>query len=209
MHSPAVKRDFVDRRHTKGVPFSWKMEHSQLTIFSINSLAVDFISTLPLECGGVVYCQVARKSSCPKMIYSYVAQNFIMLNNIVTSLVHIYRVFFAPTRVNLQTMMKSIMCIWFLYCKHTQLRLNLHVLFIASQSGDKPFAAWHSRGTKLPCWDTKVALGQDQQKAYIILNGNFLCLSYPSVTFASQHGGFVPREWQAAYWQALWKGKST
>ena len=44
----------------------------------------------------------------------------------------------------------------------------------------------------------KVALGQDQQKAHIILNGNFLCLSCPSATFASQHGGFVPREWQAA-----------
>ena len=34
--------------------------------------------------------------------------------------------------------------------------------------------------------------------AYIILNGNFLCLSCPSATFASQHAGFVPREWQAA-----------
>ena len=44
----------------------------------------------------------------------------------------------------------------------------------------------------------KVALGQDQQKAYIILNGNFLCLSCPSAMFASPHGGFVPREWQAA-----------
>ena len=41
----------------------------------------------------------------------------------------------------------------------------------------------------------KVALGQDQQKAHIILNGNFLCLSCPSAMFASQHGGFVPREW--------------
>ena len=40
-----------------------------------------------------------------------------------------------------------------------------------------PFAAFHSRGTKPPCWDAKVALGQDQQKAYIILNGNsFVCL---------------------------------
>ena len=40
-------------------------------------------------------------------------------------------------------------------------------------------------------------MGQDQQKAYIILNGNFFCLSCPSATFASQHGGFVPREWHA------------
>ena len=61
----------------------------------------------------------------------------------------------------------------------------------------RPFAAFHSRGTKPPCWDAKVALGQDQQKAYIILNGNFLCLSCPSATFASQHGAFVSRECQA------------
>ena len=107
---------------------------------------------------GVVYCQVARKSSCPKMVYSFVAQNFIMLNNIVTSLVHIYQGFFAPTRVKLQTMMKSIICIWFLYCKHTHLKINLHILFIASQSGDKPFAVCHSRGTKPPFWDPTVAL---------------------------------------------------
>ena len=40
-------------------------------------------------------------------------------------------------------------------------------------------------------------MGQDQQKAHIILNGNFFCLSCPSATFASQHGGFVPREWHA------------
>ena len=29
-------------------------------------------------------------------------------------------------------------------------------------------------------------------------NGNFLCLSCLSATFALQHGGFVPREWLAA-----------
>ena len=63
---------------------------------------------------------------------------------------------------------------------------------------DRPFAAFHSRGAKPPRWDAKVARGQDQQKAYIILNGNFLGLSCPSATFASQHGGFVPREWKAA-----------
>ena len=61
---------------------------------------------------------------------------------------------------------------------------------------DRPFAAFHSRGAKPPCWDAKVALGQDQQKADIILNGNFLCLSCPSATFASQHRGFVLREWK-------------
>ena len=63
---------------------------------------------------------------------------------------------------------------------------------------NRPFAAFHSRGTKPPCWDAKVALGQDQQQADIILNGNFLCLSCPSAMFASPHGGFVPREWKAA-----------
>ena len=36
----------------------------------------------------------------------------------------------------------------------------------------RPFTACHSRGTKPPCWDAKVALGQDQPKGYII----FVCL---------------------------------
>ena len=35
------------------------------------------------------------------------------------------------------------------------------------------------------------------KKAYIILKGNFLCLSCPSATFALQHGNFVPPEWLA------------
>ena len=38
----------------------------------------------------------------------------------------------------------------------------------------------------------------DKIKADIILNGNFLCLSCPSATFALQFGGFIPREWLAA-----------
>jgi len=38
----------------------------------------------------------------------------------------------------------------------------------------KLFAACHTRGTKPPCWDANIAQGQHQQKAYIILNGNFL-----------------------------------
>ena len=63
---------------------------------------------------------------------------------------------------------------------------------------NRPFASSHSRGAKLPRWRAKVALGQDKQKTYIILNGNFLCLSCPSVTFALQYGGFVPHEWLAA-----------
>ena len=41
---------------------------------------------------------------------------------------------------------------------------------------NRPFVACHSRGTKPPCWDANVALGQNQQKAYIIWNGNFLFL---------------------------------
>ena len=45
---------------------------------------------------------------------------------------------------------------------------------------NRPFAAGHSRGTKPPCWRANVALGQDKQKTYIILNGNFLRLSCPS-----------------------------
>ena len=61
-----------------------------------------------------------------------------------------------------------------------------------------PFAASHSRATKPLGWRAKVALGQDKQiNAYIILDGNFLCLSCPSVAFALHHGGFVPRKWLA------------
>ena len=56
----------------------------------------------------------------------------------------------------------------------------------------------NSLGTKLPCWRAEVALRQDKQKEHIILNGNFLCLSCPSATFALQHEGFVPRKWLAA-----------
>ena len=63
---------------------------------------------------------------------------------------------------------------------------------------NRPFAASHSRGTKPPFWRAKVALKQDKQKTYIILNGKFLFLSCPSVTSSLQHGSFVPREWLAA-----------
>ena len=63
---------------------------------------------------------------------------------------------------------------------------------------DRPFAARHSRGTKPLRWRAKVALEQDKQKTYITLNGDFLCLSCPSATFALQHGGFVPRAGLAA-----------
>ena len=62
---------------------------------------------------------------------------------------------------------------------------------------NRPFAASHSCATRPLGWRAKVALGQDKQKAYIILDGDFLCLSCPSVAFALQHGGFVPRKWLA------------
>ena len=61
-----------------------------------------------------------------------------------------------------------------------------------------PFAGFHPRGTKPAYWDAKITLGQDQQMACIILNGNSLCLSCPSAKFASQYAGFVPREWKPA-----------
>ena len=49
----------------------------------------------------------------------------------------------------------------------------------------------HSCGTNPPCWRGKVALGQDKKMTYIILNGNFLCLSCPSATFLPG-GGVLP-----------------
>ena len=56
--------------------------------------------------------------------------------------------------------------------------------------GNRPFAACHSPDTKSPCWDANVALGQTK----IMYAFGWYC---PSATFASQHGGFVPREWHA------------
>ena len=40
-------------------------------------------------------------------------------------------------------------------------------LVIHNSRSNRPFAASHSRGTKLPRWRAKVALGQDKQKTYI------------------------------------------
>ena len=62
-------------------------------------------------------------------------------------------------------------------CLHTRYRCPKDTSAEAEIT-NRPFAACHSRGTKLP----KVALGQHQQKADIILNGNFLFLSCPSAT---------------------------
>ena len=55
--------------------------------------------------------------------------------------------------------------------------------------------AWY----KIAVLESRSRTGTRQTKdIYIILNYNFLCLSWPSATFALQHGGFVPREWLAA-----------
>ena len=80
------------------------------------------------------------------------------------------------------------------HCKYQGVSLN-KIFADAETCRNRPFAVSHSRGTKPPRWRTKVVLGQNKQKTYIILNGNFLCLSCPSATFALQHGGFVPPEW--------------
>ena len=72
---------------------------------------------------------------------------------------------------------------------------KLSRLYCEQITDNKSFAASHSRGTKPPCWRP---LERGKQKASIILNLNFLCLSCPSATFVLQHGGFVSREWQAA-----------
>ena len=55
-----------------------------------------------------------------------------------------------------------------------------------------------SRGTKPPCWDVKVALEQDKQKKFPFKIMYAFCWSCPSAALTSQHGGFVPRKWQAA-----------
>ena len=79
-------------------------------------------------------------------------------------------------------------------CNTSQITDTLFVYRKKKANGvNRPFAASHSCGAKPPCWRATVVLGHDKQKAYIILNDNFLCLSCPSVTFALQHGGFVPQ----------------
>ena len=63
---------------------------------------------------------------------------------------------------------------------------------------NRPFVASRSRGTKLPYWRAKVALGQDKQRKLPFKIIYVFCLSYPSATFVLQYGGFVPRERLAA-----------
>ena len=61
------------------------------------------------------------------------------------------------------------------------------MIWISCAVKNRPFAVSHSCGS-----------GTRQTKGTHNLNGNFLCLSSPSATFALQHGGYVPREWLAA-----------
>ena len=77
--------------------------------------------------------------------------------------------------------------------KTKTLSLNYWVVY-----NNRPFAAFHSCGTKPPCWDAKVVLGQDKQRILPFQIMYTSCWSCLSATFASQHGGFVPREWKAA-----------
>ena len=62
----------------------------------------------------------------------------------------------------------------------------------------RPFAASHLLGTKPPCWRAKGALEQVKQRKFPFKIMYAFFLSFLSVTFALQHGGFVPRECLAA-----------
>ena len=70
--------------------------------------------------------------------------------------------------------------------------------YLSLFSPNRSFAPCHSRGTKPPSWDAKVALGQDKQRKLPFKIMYAFCSSCLSANFASQHGGFVPRVWQAA-----------
>ena len=67
---------------------------------------------------------------------------------------------------------------------YTLVAVHVHFNRFVALTINRPFAASHSRGTKPPYWRAKVALGQDKQKACIVLNSNFFCLSGASATFA-------------------------
>ena len=67
---------------------------------------------------------------------------------------------------------------------------------------NRPFVVSQSRGTNPLYWRASNALlGQEKQSAHVIQNDDFLCLSFPSPSvshlLALQHGGYIPREWQA------------
>ena len=65
--------------------------------------------------------------------------------------------------------------------------VNQVAIITCTQQGQQALCSYssHLRGTKLLFWRGKVPLGQDKQKTYIILNGNFPCLSCPRATFLS------------------------
>ena len=63
---------------------------------------------------------------------------------------------------------------------------------------NRPFAASHSRGTKLLCWRTKVALGQDKQTHNLKWLFSLFVLS--QCDFCS------PAQWFCATWMASCKG---
>ena len=67
---------------------------------------------------------------------------------------------------------------------YTLIAVHVHFNRFVDLTINRPFAASHSRDTKPPYWRAKVALGEDKQKAYKILNDNFLYLSCASATFA-------------------------
>ena len=63
---------------------------------------------------------------------------------------------------------------------------------------NRPFAGFHSRGTKPAYWEGNVALGQEKQRKLPFKNMHAFCWSCPNATFASQYAGFVPRGWRPA-----------
>ena len=85
-----------------------------------------------------------------------------------------------------------------LFETHSSLTIMVRCSSLSREFANRPFAACHSRGTKPPCWDAKVTLGQDKQRKLPVKIMYAFFWSSPSATFASQHGGFVPHECQAA-----------
>ena len=68
---------------------------------------------------------------------------------------------------------------------------------------NRPFAGFHSRGTKPAYRDANVALGQDKQRKLPLKIMHAICWFCPKATFASQCAGFVPRGWKPAKGQSL------
>lgn len=90
-----------------------------------------------------------------------------------------------------------------IFCFFYTALLEYSVLTFATSFTHAPCTRWsfmpktlcsysHSRDTNPPCWRARYALEQDKQKADIILNGNFLCLSSPRTFLALQSDIFFP-----------------